>query len=160
MKSPLFKCQAFGELSNIDLYGLLKLRAEVFVVEQDCVYLDLDDNDQQAWHVFGQLQDGGEIIACARLLAPGVKYDSASIGRIVTAKSVRREGFGQLLVAEAIAACRALWPGQAITISAQQYLEKFYQGFGFTTESEPYLEDDIPHIRMQLAVDQSAGHRY
>lgn len=148
----VWSCLRFDELSTEDLYRILQLRAEVFVVEQDCVYQDVDGFDQQALHVMGQLSDSDETqLACyTRLLPPGAKYDGASIGRVVTRKSSRGGGAGKALMLHSLAFCNAHWPGAAITISAQQYLQKFYTELGFETQSEPYAEDGIPHIRMQL----------
>ncbi|MEX0963578.1 MAG: GNAT family N-acetyltransferase [Pseudohongiellaceae bacterium] len=145
-------CRRFDELNVEDLYRIVQLRAEVFIVEQDCVYQDVDGFDQQALHVMGLQPDGDELpLACyARLLAPGVKYDGASIGRVVTRDSARGAGSGKALMVNSIAYCRQHWPDKAITISAQQYLEKFYNELGFLTQSEAYSEDGIPHIRMQL----------
>ncbi len=141
-------CLPFHELSNTDLYDLLKLRSAVFVVEQDCVFPDMDDCDQEAMHVLVKVD--GELVAYTRLLPAGFKYKGTSIGRVVTAASVRRDGYGRLLMEESIKHCVALWPGETIMISAQQYLEKFYRSFGFETKSEPYLEDGILHIEMHL----------
>lgn len=149
MSDLSFFCSSFDDLSNTDLYAAMKLRADVFVVEQDCVFPDMDNCDQQAFHVLGKLD--GEVVCYARLLAAGVKYPGPSIGRVVTASKVRRFGYGKLLMEESIQACSTLWPGQPIIISAQQYLEKFYQGFGFETRSEPYLEDGILHLEMHRA---------
>ena len=146
-------CRSFDELSNSELYGILQLRAEVFVVEQDCVYQDVDGFDQVALHVMGQRDrgEGPELVCYTRLLAPGVKYEGASIGRVVTHMSVRGGGIGKALMVKSIAYCRDRWPGVPVTISAQQHLERFYSELGFRTESEPYDEDGIPHIRMQLS---------
>lgn len=142
-------CSKFESLSTNELYSLLKLRAEVFIVEQDCNYQDLDGKDQVAFHLLGT--QGSDLCCYARLIPPGISYDEASIGRIVTSSKFRGTGIGKLLVAECIRQCKILWPDSAITISAQHYLERFYHDYGFTTESEPYQEDGIPHIRMQLA---------
>lgn len=148
----VWTCRKFDELSTEDLYKILQLRAEVFVVEQDCVYQDVDGFDQQALHVMGALSiDNEEQLACyTRLLPPGVKYEGASIGRVVTRESARGGGNGKALMVNSIGFCKEQWPSSAITISAQQYLEKFYTELGFETQSEPYAEDGIPHIRMQL----------
>jgi len=148
MPAPEFSCQSFDELSNNDLYELLKLRSAVFVVEQNCVFPDMDDCDQAAMHLLVKVD--GILVAYARLLAAGSKYDGPSIGRVVTAESVRRDGYGRALMAESINYCKKLWPGETIIISAQQYLEEFYKSFGFETVSEPYLEDDIYHLEMHL----------
>ena len=140
----------FDALSNSELYSMLRLRSKVFVVEQDCVYLDLDNIDQKAHHVIA-INAEREVVCCARIVAPGVKYDGASIGRIVTSPSLRGSGQGKELVRAAIDACSALFSGKAITISAQQHLERFYEAFGFETTSTPYQEDGIPHIQMTRA---------
>ena len=112
---------------------------------------DLDDSDQAALHVLGYLDD--KLVAYARLLPPGVRYESCSIGRVVTSTDVRKHGHGRELMRNALAGCRERWPQHDITISAQHYLENFYTGLGFKTESEPYLEDNIPHVRMRLPMD-------
>lgn len=148
----VWACKRFDELNTEDLYKILQVRAEVFVVEQDCVYQDVDGFDLGARHVIGQLLAGDEaqLVCYARLLSPGVKYEGASIGRVVTAKSARGGGNGKALMVNSLAFCKEHWPDAAITISAQQYLQKFYIELGFETQSEPYNEDGIPHIRMQL----------
>ncbi len=146
-----WSCVRFDELSGADLYQILQLRAEVFVVEQDCVYQDVDGFDGQSLHVMGRLAgDEGQLVCYSRLLPPGVKYDGASIGRVVTRKSARGGGSGKALMVNSVAFSRKHWPDRAITISAQQYLQKFYTELGFETLSQPYDEDGIPHIRMQL----------
>ncbi|MDX1625438.1 MAG: GNAT family N-acetyltransferase [Wenzhouxiangellaceae bacterium] len=138
--------ESFESLSARDLYALLALRVEVFVVEQDCPYQDIDGLDFDARHVSAWR---GEIpLAYARLLGPGVRFDEPSIGRVVTAGSARRTGLGRELVRRAIEAADRAWPGRAVRISAQRYLERFYAEFGFETVSEPYLEDGIPHLEM------------
>jgi ElaA protein len=143
-----WECRQFSELSLDQLYALLQLRAEVFVLEQQCPYQDPDGNDQEALHVLG-LADG-QLLAYTRLLPPGIRYDSCSIGRVVTSKAIRGDGTGQQLMEKSIEYCYKNWGQTPITISAQQYLEKFYNGLGFETESEPYQEDGIPHIQMRL----------
>ena len=151
----IWTCSRFDELDTADLYAILQLRAEVFVLEQDCVYQDMDDIDAEALHVMGHIRDKTEklILLCyARLMAAGIKYDGASIGRVVTRKSARGDGNGKALMTNAITFCQQHWPGQSITISAQQYLQKFYSELGFKTESAPYSEDGIPHIRMTLTI--------
>ena len=141
-------CVAFDGLSLTDLYDLMRLRQEVFVVEQNCVYLDADGYDQNARHLLGR--DGeGQLVACLRLFAPGVKYpNEASIGRVCTAASLRRTGLGRELMRRGIAEAERLWPGCGIRLSAQVYLLKFYESLGFATASEPYDEDGIPHVEM------------
>ena len=141
-------CVAFDGLSLTDLYDLMRLRQEVFVVEQNCVYLDADGYDQNARHLLGR--DGeGQLVACLRLFAPGVKYpNEASIGRVCTAASLRRTGLGRELMRRGIAEAEQLWPRCGIRLSAQVYLLKFYESLGFATASEPYDEDGIPHVEM------------
>jgi ElaA protein len=148
MTTPLFICKSFEELTTIELYALLQLRSEVFVVEQDCVYQDVDGYDQSAMHLLMYLDDA--LCAYSRLIPPGIKYESASLGRVVTRRSARGGGHGKALMQSAMTHCKRLWPHNGLTISAQAYLEKFYQSLGFETDSEPYMEDDIPHIKMCL----------
>lgn len=135
----------FDELSVEELYEILKLRSEVFVVEQNCVYLDLDDKDKGAWHVW--LANGDEVVACARVLDVGVSYkDSLSIGRVVS--KYRGVGLGAAVMEAAIDTAIEKYGNLPITISAQKYATAFYEKFGFIVSSEPYLEDDIPHVKM------------
>jgi ElaA protein len=143
--------KTFNQLSPIELYHLLKLRVDVFVVEQNCAYQELDglDLDNQTSHLIGY--DGDDIVAYARVLAPGICYgNSAAIGRVIIANSHRGKGFAKELVNKAIKLSRHHWPVQGIEISAQCYLIEFYQSLGFNTVGEEYLEDDIPHIHMVL----------
>ena len=139
-------CKTFDQLSRDELYEILRLRSAVFVVEQQCIYQDVDNFDQAAHHVIGLTRD--DITCYARLLAPDTKYRTASIGRVVANRASRRRGYGKELMSFAIKQCEELWPRLGITISAQQYLEGFYQQLGFVTASSPYLEDDIAHIKM------------
>jgi ElaA protein len=137
----------FDALAPAELYKLLQLRQDVFIIEQHCIYRDLDDKDVFCHHLF--LEKEGEILAYCRLVPPGISYEgSVSIGRVSTARSQRMEGLGLLLMEKAMESAAQLWPGVPVCISAQAYLEKFYFKFGFSTISEPYLEDDIPHIKM------------
>ena len=141
-----WKTLSWEEIDRDALYALLQLRSEVFVVEQDCVYQDLDDKDAKGWHVVGW--DGGQCVATARILPPQVSYAEPSIGRVVVAKSHRLSGIGRRLMGEALAACLDRWPSAGVRISAQSYLETFYQSLGFEACSAPYLEDGLPHIQM------------
>lgn len=141
------------DLGPLDVYDLLALRSAVFVVEQTCVYLDADGVDLQAWHLLGR-DASGCLQALLRIVDPGVKYEEPSIGRVISSPQVRGTGVGRQLVAQGIACCFQQWPGQGIRISAQARLERFYADFGFQTVSEPYLEDDIPHVEMLLAAPQ------
>jgi ElaA protein len=143
----------FSELTPDDLYAALQLRQRVFVVEQKCVYLDLDDADQKADHLLGWDSSSGKrrLVAYARLLPPGVKYVEPSIGRVITHPDFRGTGAGRVLMGEAVRCVEAAGWGSAIYIAAQLYLERFYEGFGFTRASEPYTEDDIWHVDMRRA---------
>lgn len=138
--------KTFNELTNEELYQVLRLRAEVFVVEQACAYLDPDNYDQQALHLLGVNEAG--LVAYTRLFAPGIKFDMASIGRVVSSPSARGKGFGRKLMEVSIAEVEARWGKIPIKIGAQLYLQKFYESLGFVQSSEMYLEDQIPHIEM------------
>lgn len=130
------------------LHALLRLRQDVFVVEQDCAYADIDGFDPVAEHLIGQ--QGDVAVACLRVLPPGSRNARPSIGRICTAQSVRRSGIGRVLFQHGVDHCQARWPDQAIFISAQQYLQAFYADFGFHQTGAPYDEDGIAHIDMTL----------
>ena len=140
----------FSELRPDDLYAMIRLREAVFIVEQNCPYPDADGRDPRAWHLLGwsQSQLGRTLVAYARVFEPGVRYAEGSIGRVATAHEVRRTGMGKRLMAEALRRLEALAPGQRIKLAAQQRLEAFYAGFGFTTVSAPYEEDGIMHVDM------------
>lgn len=139
----------FGELSVHDLYEMLALRQQVFVIEQQCIYNDFDGYDQDAHHLLGWVEvDGKRVLgATLRVLAPGKKYAEASIGRVVSSPLVRRTGIGRELFGRGVAHTEQLYPGHDIRIGAQAYLEKFYGSFGFQPLTA-YIEDDIPHIEM------------
>ncbi|BAV08776.1 ElaA protein [Filimonas lacunae] len=139
-------CKHFTELTLQELYALLRLRSEVFVVEQNCVFLDMDNKDQECHHLL--LWDGNNLVACARLVPPGISYTEMSIGRIVSSPAYRGTGSGQQLVAAAIELCYELFGKANIQIGAQLYLEKFYGSFGFERIGEVYDEDGIDHIHM------------
>ena len=141
-----WKTCAWSELDRDALYGVLQLRSEVFVVEQDCVYQDLDGKDEAGWHVLGV--EAGVCVATARVLPPGVSYAEPSIGRVVVKADHRHAGVGRRLMGEALACSLDRWPTAGIRISAQTYLEAFYRSLGFEVSSEPYLEDDLPHVQM------------
>lgn len=145
-----WECLPFAELSLEQLYAAMTLRQIVFVVEQDCPYLDADSKDAQSWHLFGW--KGEELWAYARLLPPGLSYPKdASIGRVVSHPEVRATGVGKQLMQRSIAECQRLWPQAPLRISAQSYLERFYQSFGFENTGKNYLEDGIPHQEMHLS---------
>jgi ElaA protein len=141
----------FHELTNVELYEVLAQRQKVFVLEQQCLYNDFDGLDVGAHHLVGWRRDangGRELVAYLRVLAPGAKYDEMSIGRVLTTEAARRTGAGRELLAQGIEYAEHLHPGHRIRIGAQQYLEAFYQSFGFKTISEPYDEDGIMHVDM------------
>jgi len=143
-----YKCKSFSELSIDELYEIMALRQEVFVVEQDCPYLDADGKDQQALHLMG-FDKNKKLISYARIAASGVFYENyISIGRIVSAPSVRGKGVGKKLIIESLDTIDKLFNSKAIKISAQCYLIRFYKSFGFEIIGEEYLEDNIPHIAM------------
>jgi ElaA protein len=143
-----FKCKKFQELSLDELYALMVIRQEVFIVEQDCVYLDADNKDQGSWHLLGY-EEPGVLVAYLRISPKGISYDNyPSMGRVLTSKKVRRKGAGKELIAQALIETDRFFPGEAIKISAQKYLLHFYQSFGFETIGEEYLEDGIPHFAM------------
>jgi ElaA protein len=137
----------FSELTPHELYAIIRLRNAVFVVEQNCVFQDADNQDQSSWHLMGW-QDG-LLAAYTRLVPPGQIYEEASIGRVVTDPASRGTGAGRLLMTESIAHCEELFGSGPIRIGAQQYLEAFYTSLGFEKTGEPYLEDGIPHIYMR-----------
>lgn len=138
----------FDELSLHELYSILQMRNAVFIVEQNCPYQDLDNRDFQAYHLF--YRQDSSITAYCRILPAGLAYPEISIGRLLSAKSVRRTGQGRQLMKEALSFIAQHWPHQDIKISAQKYLEEFYAGFGFRSQGKEYLEDNIPHVEMVL----------
>lgn len=140
----------FEQLHGAELYEVLALRQQVFVLEQRCLYPDLDGCDQDAWHLLGWQTANGQrrLAAYLRCLAPGVKYGEMSLGRVLTAPFARGGGIGRELLGRGIALASQQYPGQDIRIGAQLYLERFYRDFGFETVSAPYDEDGIPHIDM------------
>ena len=136
----------FDEHTNIELYEILKIRNTVFVVEQNCVYLDTDDKDLKSWHLSGYYQN--QLVAYLRILPPGLSYKEASIGRVVTHPNFRKSGYGIELMKTGILKTLEQFNTQSIKISAQCYLLNFYSNLGFVALGEAYLEDDIPHIQM------------
>ncbi len=136
----------FADLTPKELYNILQLRNEVFIVEQNCPYQDLDNKDLYAYHLMGMKED--KLLAYARLLAPGISYSESSIGRVVSSPSARKTGIGKKLMQESIEQVRNLFHTDTIRIGAQFYLQKFYESFGFIQDGEIYLEDNIPHILM------------
>ena len=146
MQDIEWSCKHFDLLTPYELYAILKLRSEVFVVEQNCVFQDADDKDQKCYHLMGISEN--KLVAYARLVPAGAAYKNVSIGRIVTSPHSRSKGAGKALLIAAIAQCNELFNEQTIQIGAQLYLQKFYESFGFKQTSEVYDEDGIPHIEM------------
>lgn len=134
------------EFSARELYALLKMRVDVFVVEQACPYPELDGKDADAWHL--RLLDKDELLASARLWQPALPGAPPRIGRVVVSPAHRGKRLGEALMREAVTACERLFPNQPIALSAQSHLEAFYRSFGFAPVSEEYVEDGIPHIDM------------
>ncbi|RQO46548.1 GNAT family N-acetyltransferase [Variovorax sp. KBW07] len=149
-------CKPFDALTASELYAILSARSEVFVVEQRCVYLDPDGKDAQAHHLFAMDSVDGvdgaqglpQLAAYLRLLPPGVSYEEASIGRVLTGTAYRGRGLGQELLNKGLLHADRFWPNAALRIGAQAYLQKLYESAGFATVGEPYDEDGIPHIEM------------
>lgn len=147
LKNIIWQCKAFSDLSPAALHRLLALRCSVFIIEQNCPYLDPDYKDEHSLHVMGWL--GNELVACSRILPAGVSYNEVSIGRVATAKEVRGSGIGKILMTKTMEYIHSTFGNVPVRISAQSYLQKYYEGYGFTrTEKEEYLEDDIPHVEM------------
>src|SRR4051812_23023732 len=136
----------FAELTPYELYKILQLRNEVFIVEQNCPYSDMDNKDLKSWHLMAFEDE--KLLAYSRLLAPGISYSESSIGRIVSSRSVRKTGMGKKLLEQSIEQIKFLFKTDTIRIGAQLYLKTFYESFGFIQDSEIYLEDNIPHIIM------------
>ncbi len=139
--------KTFTELTVDELYAILRLRSEVFVVEQNCIFLDMDNNDQKAYHTIGFL--GEEVVATTRLFDKNIMYDGyQSIGRVVTAPKHRGLSIGKALMHYSISECERLFGKGPIKIGAQLYLKKFYNEQGFEQSGEVYIEDEIDHIPM------------
>ena len=146
---PNWRCKTFEDLTIEELYALLQLRTEIFVVEQNCVFQDMDNKDQDAYHLLCFEDD--TLIAYTRLLPAGKSYKECSIGRVVTKKIKRGTGIGKELMAISIEYCYRLFGKSPIRIGAQLYLQKFYSSFGFKKVSDIYIEDGIQHIEMVLS---------
>ena len=136
----------FNALTTQELYNILQLRSEVFVVEQDCVYQDIDGEDQKALHIFGYKND--KIVAYTRIFKAGDYFEEASIGRVVVAQQERKFKYGYDIMKASINAIKTHYNDTIIRISAQVYLKQFYNNLGFIEDGEDYLEDGIPHINM------------
>ncbi len=146
MTGPTWRCVAFDALKPAELYDLLRLRTEVFVMEQNCVFQDMDGADPACHHLLGTRD--GALLAYARLVPAGLKFTEASIGRVVSDPSTRGTGMGHALMREAVVQLHALWGEQPIRIGAQAHLQGFYRQHGFEPSSPIYIEDGIDHIEM------------
>ena len=142
------KWKSYSALTKDELYALLNLRQQVFVVEQDCPFIDADFKDQDCDHLLAY--QNNELVGYLRVAKPGKRYGGPEIGRVLTAEKIRREGAGKILTQEAIDFCASKYANYEIGLSAQYRLLNFYQGFGFVPQGEVYLEDDIEHIKMTL----------
>lgn len=138
--------KTFKELSTKELYQILELRSEVFVVEQNCVYQDVDGKDEKALHVIGT--KNGKVVAYTRMFKPDDYFKNPSIGRVVVAKEERKYGYGKVIMQASVDEMDKRFPNSTIELSAQTYLLKFYNELGFVAQGEEYLEDGIPHVRM------------
>ena len=143
-----WRCCSFFDLSLVELEAIYALRQAVFIIEQQCIYLDIDGLDEKSWHLAAWVKGQDWPLAYARLLPPGLKFAEASIGRVLTAPSSRGCGKGKELIHRAVAASQTLFEGAALRISAQAHLEMFYRGFGFAAVGKQYLEDGIAHVEM------------
>lgn len=146
MNNIVWQTKRFNQLTTLELYELLRLREQVFIIEQNCIYPDLDNNDKKAIHVLGSI--GSEVIAYTRLFKSGDYFDTASIGRVVVNPKFRRLALGKQLMQKSISALKDLFKEDTITISAQCYLIEFYKSLGFLAVGDEYLEDNIPHVKM------------
>ena len=145
-----FTCLPFNQLTVNDLYDIMALRQKVFIIEQNCPYLDADGKDLSAMHLMGR-DNEGELVAYTRLLPMGISYpDYASIGRVVSSDKVRGQGAGKVLMHKSIEMMDKLFPNAPVKIGAQTYLLKFYTALGFVSTGEDYVEDGIPHTIMIL----------
>lgn len=150
MTNISFQCLSFNELTPIQLYQIMAIRQEVFVVEQNCPYLDADGQDLEGWHLMG-FDDDNELVAYIRFLPVDVSYENyASFGRVLTSKKVRGMGVGKLLMQKCMELIPTLFKTAPVKIGAQLYLKAFYESYGFKSVGEEYLEDGIPHVKMVL----------
>lgn len=145
-KIPVWKIKTFGELSAQELYKIIQARVEVFVIEQNCPYQDLDNSDQKAVHLWSEIDD--EVVGYCRIFDAGIKYDECSIGRVLTTEKGRGKNIGRQMMKFAVETIESRFRKTSIRISAQDYLLKFYQEFAFESTGKNYLEDDLPHTEM------------
>ncbi len=150
MENLFWKVRNFHQLNVFELYGILRLRQEVFIVEQNCAYLDTDGKDQFSDHIFG-IDDNGKVIGYCRIIQPGVAYPEVSIGRISTHPQNRHHGIGKLIMDKALDYIEDKYRNNPVRIEAQHYLEKFYASYGFVPISNIYILDGIEHIEMLRA---------
>lgn len=146
MPGIIWQCKPFVALNSFELYAILRLRNEVFVVEQNCVFQDADNKDQQSYHLMGCI--GDHLAAYTRIVPKGVAFPYNSIGRVITSPLNRRDGAGKALMQKSIEVCEELFGKDTIKIGAQLYLKKFYEAFGFVQTGDVYDEDGIDHIHM------------
>ncbi|AJA69287.1 GNAT family N-acetyltransferase [Myroides odoratimimus] len=146
MNSIHWHTKAFDELTVSELYDIMRLRTDVFVVEQNCPYPELDGKDKKCLHIYATKLD--QVVACARIVPPGLSYPEIAIGRVAVHADYRKDGYGRILMQHAIDKIEEEFGAQDIQIGAQCYLKKFYSSFGFVASSEEYLEDGIPHVDM------------
>ena len=137
----------FIELNTIELYAIMRLRLEIFSVEQNCSYQDADGKDKEAYHLMGH-NEKGELLAYARIIPAGITFKEVSIGRVVTSSKVRRTGMGKELMDRSLQFIHEKFGKTPVRIGAQCYLTKFYGDLGFVIDGKEYLEDNIPHIEM------------
>jgi ElaA protein len=150
-KTIFWQCKTFNQLSSVELYGILQLRSEIFVVEQNCIYQDMDGLDQQSHHLTAVRDE--KIIAYSRLLPPMFPLRGQAIGRVVVKQNARSCGIGRALMKQSIEKSYELFGKNDITIGAQLYLKKFYESFGFKQSGDGYDEDGIPHIKMIIEIE-------
>lgn len=146
-----WQCKTFTQLDIDALFDVLKMRQDIFIVEQDCVYSDIDEWDKNALHLCGyrnESQTQNSLSVYARIIPPGLKFKEAAIGRVIVSPGFRGAGAGSTLMQKSLAICAKEFPGCAVRISAQAHLEVFYQNLGFRAISEPYDEDGIEHLDM------------
>ncbi len=141
-----WQLKLFNDLTPAELYSILRLRGEIFIVEQNCPYIDADGKDLNSYHLMGTI--GDDLAAYSRLVFPGISYEEVSIGRVATSAKYRRQKFGKLLMQKSIEEIERLYGKVPIRIGAQAYLKKFYEAFCFVDLNEPYLEDGIEHLIM------------
>ncbi|MFZ6657439.1 GNAT family N-acetyltransferase [Undibacterium sp. TJN19] len=147
-----WQCASFAELGNLQLHAIYQARSAVFVIEQNCVYQDVDGKDPLSHHLIAWTAEG-EVAAYLRIVPAGISFHEASLGRVISTQGWRGTGVGKQLIAKGIEALWQIYPAADIRIGAQAYLEKFYGSFGFQTVSPMYLEDDIPHVEMLLTAN-------